>query len=93
MKSTRLLSKTARTPYPPASFDVVYGYYILHLFTEGDRRALLEEGRRVLKDRGYIVQTVVSVKDAAYGQGERLERDTYVHKRARIKHLHRGEPS
>ena len=75
-------------PYAEKSFDILYGYYILHLLRKQDRSLLLRECKRVLDTNGYLIQTVASVNDSDYGQGEEFEENTFLSKRGVTKYFY-----
>lgn len=78
----RKLSKTEGT------FDIVFGNFILHLFSKEDRVKVLAECLQMLSPTGILSVSVAAKEDADYGVGTQLEADTFVNSRGVVKHYY-----
>ena len=78
-------------PFAPGSFDVVFGNFILHLFSFALRQKMLKECHRVLKQGGLAVFSVASVDDPDYGTGQEVEKDCFVNSRGVAKFYYSKE--
>ncbi|MEW6617791.1 MAG: GxxExxY protein [bacterium] len=61
-------------PFGQNYFDIVFGNFILHLFSYELRHKMLEECHRVLKQDGIAILSVASVHDPDYGIGREVEK-------------------
>jgi len=68
-------------PYADASFGAVVAHHVLYHCTAADVRRAIAEIRRVLRDEGLFVGTLLSTRAWKYGEGRRLEPSTYVQER------------
>ena len=75
-------------PYKEQSFDILFGNFILHLFSKDQRSRILDESFRVIKPGGISVFSVASVEDSDYGVGEEIEKDCYVNSRGVMKYYY-----
>jgi ubiquinone/menaquinone biosynthesis C-methylase UbiE len=65
-----------------ASFDHVFGNFVLHLFIDAsDRQKIFSECLRVLKPGGYLFLSLASTGDDDYGKGTRIADDTFRNER------------
>jgi SAM-dependent methyltransferase len=69
-------------------YDAIYCFNVLHLFLAGDRRLFLEECRRKLKEKGLAFFTVFSDKEANFGQGREVEKNTFETRPGRPAHYY-----
>ncbi len=58
-------------------YDAVFAFNILHLMPENDRKAMIIECRRKLKDGGLAFFTVFSERENDFGQGREIEKNTF----------------
>jgi SAM-dependent methyltransferase len=70
-----------------ARYDAIGGFSVLHLFLERERRLFLEKCAQVLGPQGLLFFTVVSEHDRYFGQGRRLEDNTFEIKPGKILHF------
>ena len=67
-------------------FDIVYAYFVLHLFNKADCKEIIEEIYKVLKPGGSAVISVAGVNDVDFGKGQEIEENTFTNKRGVTKH-------
>ncbi|MBY9082526.1 class I SAM-dependent methyltransferase [Paenibacillus sp. HN-1] len=72
---------------PGRVFDAVYGYDVLHLFLEQDRRILVSSALEQLRPGGLLFFTCFSDNDAQNGQGTEMEPGTYEYKQGKYAHF------
>jgi 2-polyprenyl-3-methyl-5-hydroxy-6-metoxy-1,4-benzoquinol methylase len=72
-------------------YDGIFCYSILHLFQKNDRQALLENCIKHCKENGIIVISCCSIKDKAFGIGEKIEENTFEIKQGKIIHFYNEE--
>ena len=84
-------SDVSKLPYSDGSFDVVYGYFVLHLLDSWTRAAMLRESVRVLRPGGFLFQTVASAADSDFGEGVEQAPCTFVNKRGVLKYYYTRE--
>ncbi len=58
-------------------YDAVYCFNVLHLFYENERKLLLRECGRKLRDGGYLYFVVFSEEERGYGNGTEIEKNTF----------------
>jgi cyclopropane fatty-acyl-phospholipid synthase-like methyltransferase len=68
------------------TYDAVYGFNILHLFHENDRKLFIDNCLEKLNANGLMFFTVFSEKEASYGKGREVEKDTFESKPGRPVH-------
>jgi SAM-dependent methyltransferase len=61
----------------PGTFDAIYSYNLLHLFSESDRKLFIQECLDKLGESGLIFCTVFSEDEPTFGQGRWIESNTY----------------
>jgi len=80
-----MLGDVFNLPFEDNCFDVVFGNFIIHLFTKERRESLKNEIMRITKPGGMIVLSVASTDDPDFGKGELIEENCYVNERGVIK--------
>lgn len=78
-------------PYVTESIDIVFGNFILHLFSYHSRREILDECYRVLNPGGFAVFSVASVEDADFGVGQEVEENCFINSRGVTKYYYSKE--
>lgn len=58
-------------------YDAIYGYNVLHLFREKERKLCLRECAAKVRDNGLMFFTVFSDRDPSFGKGEEVEKNTF----------------
>jgi SAM-dependent methyltransferase len=64
-------------PLADAQFDAVYCYNVMHLFREKERFLCLTECAEKIKENGLLYFTVFSDKEASFGKGQEVEKNTF----------------
>jgi len=72
--------------YEDNCFDIAFSHSVLHLFDEIERKIIINEIYRVLKDKAVFCLCVSSVNDADFGNGKMIERNTFINTRGVVKH-------
>jgi len=67
-------------------FDAIYGFNILHLFREAERKLFVEMCLDSLSVSGLLFFVVFSELESSYGSGEEVEPDTFESKQGRPVH-------
>ncbi|OGN97583.1 MAG: hypothetical protein A2Y89_02805 [Chloroflexi bacterium RBG_13_51_18] len=67
-------------------FDSIYGFNILHLFREEDRKLFIKQCSYRIKNHGLMFFTVFSEKEESYGKGNEVEENTFESKPRRPVH-------
>lgn len=73
------------------TYDGIYAYGLLHLFTEDDRLLLVRNLMGLLNPGGTLVTVCFSDEDGDYGQGTEIEPGTYEVKPGKIVHFFSDE--
>ncbi|MFW5932933.1 MAG: class I SAM-dependent methyltransferase, partial [Candidatus Hadarchaeota archaeon] len=68
------------------SFDSIYGFNILHLFRESERKRLVNQWYGNLRKGGLIFMVFFSNEEHSYGKGRRVEENTFESKQGRPVH-------
>ena len=68
-------------PFGAATFDAIVSTQVLYHATRAGMQTALAEIERVLRPGGLFVGSFLSTRTWKYGEGERLERDTFVQPR------------
>ena len=68
-------------PFGADRFDAAIAHHVLYHGRRRDVRAAIAEVHRVLRDEGLFVGTFLSTRAWKHGEGERVERMTYVQDR------------
>ncbi|UCB42067.1 MAG: class I SAM-dependent methyltransferase [Dehalococcoidales bacterium] len=63
--------------FVPGTFDAIYSYNLLHLFSENDRNLFIQECIDKLGEPGFAFFTVFSEDEPTFGQGRWVESNTY----------------
>lgn len=61
----------------PGQYDAIYCYNVLHLFREKERFLCLRECADKVKNNGLLYFTVFSDKEASFGKGQEVEKNTF----------------
>lgn len=72
-----VVADICKIPLPEHFFDGIFAYNILHLLLRRERLSCMKELRRVLAPNGVIVIVAMSVKDKAFGNGMKIEKNTF----------------
>jgi SAM-dependent methyltransferase len=67
-------------------YDAVFAFNVLHLMLESDRKEMIRECRRKLKDGGLMFFTVFSEKEEDFGKGREVEPNTFESRPGRPAH-------
>lgn len=73
------------------SYDAIYCFNVLHLFTEAERRLFLQQCRVKVRENGLLFFTAFSEKEPSYGKGQETEKNTFESKPGRPVHYFTGE--
>lgn len=65
-------------PFDKELFDGVFCYALIHLLNAKERGKLIKDCFNQLRSGGYMVFVAISKSTAAYGQGEKIDEDTYL---------------
>jgi cyclopropane fatty-acyl-phospholipid synthase-like methyltransferase len=68
------------------NFDAIYCYNVLHLFLTNKRHNFLKKCYTKLNKNGLVFFTVFSEKEASFGKGKELEKNTFESKQWRPTH-------
>jgi ubiquinone/menaquinone biosynthesis C-methylase UbiE len=74
--------------FPNASFDMLFGNFLLHLFIKDFRKKIIKESLRVIKPGGIASFSVASTEDADFGQGQEIEKNCFVNARGIMKYYY-----
>lgn len=74
----KLVDSSKPLPFKDQKFDVIYARLSLHYFNEQTTRKVFKEISRILKNGGLLCFICKSVNDPLYGQGEEIEKDTFL---------------
>jgi SAM-dependent methyltransferase len=69
-------------------YDAVYCFNVLHLFLFRERKKFIDKIYKSLKSGGYMFFTVFSTGESSYGNGKKLEENTYESKPGRPTHYY-----
>jgi len=67
-------------------FDAIYCFNVLHLFRKKERLLFIEKCMGVLNDDGFAFFVVFSDKEASFGSGREVEKNTFESKPGRFAH-------
>ena len=62
------------------SFDAIISIAVFHCFLEKDRKKYVKELNRILKNKGFLFQLVLSSEDETMKKGKEAEQNTFVQK-------------
>ncbi len=68
------------------NYDAIYCYNVLHLFRQYDRQLFISQCASRIKKGGLMFFTVFSEKEASFGQGKKIEKNTFESKPGRPAH-------
>ena len=72
------LGEMSNLPFESDFFDLIIAWNVLYHGILDSIRKSIEEIRRCLKQDGYLLCSLISVKNDKYGLGEEIERKTFV---------------
>ena len=72
-------------------YNAIYGFNVLHLFREKERKLLIQQCTDRLKDNGLMFFTVFSERESTYGKGKEVETNTFESRPGRPAHYFTGE--
>jgi ubiquinone/menaquinone biosynthesis C-methylase UbiE len=75
-------------PLSDNDFDAVISINVIHHNTLLEIEKTIKEIRRVLKDGGLFVATILSKRDYKFGKGKKLEEDTYQKEEGNVIAIH-----
>jgi SAM-dependent methyltransferase len=75
------LADMGALPFASATFGAVIAHHVLYHGVAAEVRRAIGEARRVLRDEGLFVGTLLSTRAWKFGEGLRLEASTYVQER------------
>lgn len=77
---TRLLDLTQKLPFEYESASVIIADLSLHYFNDAATKKIIQEIKRVLKPKGYLIGRLNSVNDKNYGAltGQKIEKHFYL---------------
>lgn len=64
-------------PFDDKKYEGIYCYALLHLLNEADRKKFIKASFEQLKPGGYMIFYTVSKKDTMYGEGIKIDENTY----------------
>ena len=70
----------------PDKYDAIYCFNVLHLFKAPERKLFLQQCAERVKAKGLMFFTVFSEKEASYGKGQEVEKNTFESKPGRPAH-------
>jgi SAM-dependent methyltransferase len=70
----------------PGKYDALYAFNVLHLFREAERKTLIKECARRVKQQRSLFFTVFSEQEESYGKGAEVEKNTFESKPGRPVH-------
>ena len=73
------------------SYDAIYCFNVLHLFTAEQRNSFIQKCLEKTRDNGIMYFTVFSEKEPTYGKGQEIEKNTYESKPGRPTHYFTDE--
>ena len=66
-----------RMPFDQTQYDGIFCYALIHLLNQNDRRKLIDNCYKQLRQGGIMVFTVVSKSYKLYGNGKAISRDRF----------------
>jgi SAM-dependent methyltransferase len=85
-KSKIILGSILDMPLNDELFDAIYCYNTLHLFLKRERTFILKNCYESLKKGGFVFFAVFSDKEKSYGEGKKIEENTFESKPGRPVH-------
>jgi SAM-dependent methyltransferase len=67
-------------PFEDMKYDAVFSFNVLHLFNRKDRQTIMDKCKSQLNPKGLIFFTVMSELEHGYGEGIKIEENTFVKK-------------
>jgi 2-polyprenyl-3-methyl-5-hydroxy-6-metoxy-1,4-benzoquinol methylase len=72
--------------YLAGNYDAIYCFNVMHLFRDYDRQLFIRQCVSRIKKQGVMFFAVFSENEPSYGQGKRIEKDTFESKPGRFVH-------
>jgi len=72
------VAEMKHTSYPDNYFDAIICIFVLSHGLLKDNQDAVDEIYRILKPKGMLVTEFMSVKDASYGRGKKIEENTFL---------------
>ena len=85
-KSKLILGSVLDMPFNDETYDAIFCYNLLHLLLRNERLLFIEKCYNQLKDKGFVFFSVFSEQEGSYGQGAKIEENTFVTKSCRPAH-------
>jgi SAM-dependent methyltransferase len=76
-QSRFLQGSVLEMPFDNRSYDAIYCFNVLHLFLESDRKRFITQCADRVKPGGCLFFTVFSEKEANFGEGQEVEKNTF----------------
>ena len=67
-------------PFEDVKYDAIFSFNVLHLFNRNDRQTIIEKCKEQLNPNGLIFFTVMSELEPGYGEGIKIEENTFAKK-------------
>ena len=67
-------------PFEDIKYDAIFSFNVLHLFNRKDRQTIMDKCKSQLNPNGLIFFTVISEQEPGYGEGTRIEENTFEQK-------------
>ena len=64
-------------PFEDVKYDAIFSFNVLHLFNRKDRQTIMDKCKSQLNPNGLIFFTVMSELEAGYGEGIKIEENTF----------------
>jgi SAM-dependent methyltransferase len=64
-------------PFDGKTYDGIFSFALIHLLSEPERKAFIENCHRQLKPGGHMIFTTISKKAPQYGVGKRVGNETF----------------
>ena len=64
-------------PFEDIKYDAIFSFNVFHLFNRKDRQTVIDKCKSQLKPNGLIFFTVISELESGYGDGIKIEENTF----------------
>jgi SAM-dependent methyltransferase len=64
-------------PFEDIKYDAIFSFNVLHLFNRKDRQTVMDKCKSQLNPNGLIFFTVISEQEPSYGEGTKIEENTF----------------
>ncbi|MFX0156161.1 MAG: class I SAM-dependent methyltransferase [Candidatus Hodarchaeota archaeon] len=85
-KSKLILGSVLDMPFSSETYDAIFCYNLLHLLLSNERILFIEKCYNQLKENGFAYFSVFSEQEVSYGQGAKIEENTFESKPYRPAH-------